>query len=223
MCLLKTSGLTANLALSPKEHDHRFNAKNASWAKTSHMLAYAKAISEQKNKQALYSILCDLTWSACAGADRHPELLSDLFTCLSNIFKHLNKHVAPKLNSVLRSSARLRYSEAAHVRQLAADAVGYLFRHVSQSGLKSGVQTLLAEQALQPSSGKYTCFSAFLPGFHADLYSVFCIRCCFCAVSVSHQSQPSLPCVPVTSLCHQALPLDSTSSLHCATYTALKL
>ena len=105
----------------------------------------------------------DHTCGACAGADRHPELLSDLFACLSNIFKHLNKHVAPQLSSVLRSSARLRYSEAAHVRQLAADAFGYLFRHVSQSGLKSGVQTLLAEQALQPSSGEYTCCSAFLP------------------------------------------------------------
>ncbi|KAL0035339.1 hypothetical protein WJX77_001780 [Trebouxia sp. C0004] len=96
-------------------------------------------------------VLTSLSDLVDSGADRHPELLSDLFTCLSNIFKHLNKHVAPQLNSVLRSSARLRYSEAAHVRQLAADAVGYLFRHVSQSGLKSGVQTLLAEQVLQPS------------------------------------------------------------------------
>ena len=121
------------------------------------MLACVKAISDLKSKHAMYATLCDLTWNACVGADRHPELLSDLFTCLSNIFKHLNKHVAPQLNSVLRSSARLRYSEAPHVRQLAADAVGYLFRHVSQSGLKSGVQTLLAEQALQPSSGEWRC------------------------------------------------------------------
>ena len=139
------------------------------------MLACVNAISEQKSKRAMYATLCDLTWNARAGADRHPELLSDLFTSLSNIFKHLNKHVAPQLNSVLRSSARLRYSEAPHVRQLAADAVGYLFRHVSQSGLKSGVQTLLAEQALQPSSGECRCWSASLPGSSDDQYSAFCL------------------------------------------------
>lgn len=98
-----------------------------------------------------------------AGADRHPELLSDLFTCLSNIFKHLNKHVAPHLNSVLRNSAQLRYSAAAHVRQLAADAVGYLFRHVSQSGLKSGVQTALSEQVLQPTPGEHKPQQLFAP------------------------------------------------------------
>ena len=152
------------MLFSPKEHDHRFNAGNAKWVENSCMLACVNAISDQKSKHAMYATLCDLSWKACAGADRHPELLSDLFTCLSNIFRHLNKHVAPQLNSVLRSSACLRYSEAVHVRQLAADAVGYLFRHVSQSGLKSGVQTVLAEQVLQPSFGEYTCFSAFLPG-----------------------------------------------------------
>ena len=99
--------------------------------------------------------LCDCHFLCYAGADRQPELLSDVFTSLSNIFKHLNKHIAPQLNSVLGNSARLRYSPAAHVRALAADAVGYLFRHARQSGLKSGVQTVLSEQALQPTFGKH--------------------------------------------------------------------
>lgn len=90
-----------------------------------------------------------------AGADRYPELLADLFTCLSNIFKHLAKHVAPQLTSVLHDIAGLTYHPAPHVRQLAANAVGYLFRHTGQSGLKAGVQTVLLETLLSPTHGKY--------------------------------------------------------------------
>ncbi len=115
-----------------------------------------------------------------AGADRHPELLSDVFTSLSNIFKHLNKHVAPQLNSVLRNSARLRYSSAAHVRQLAAESVGYLFRHSSKSGLKSGVQTVLSEQALHPTSGKRLVLCFRCAGL-SHLLSISCsvpFMCC---------------------------------------------
>lgn len=93
-------------------------------------------------------------WTS-AGADRHPELLEDLFTCLSNIFKHLTKHIAPQLTSVLHDSAGLTYHPAPHVRQLAANAVGYLFRHTGQSGLKAGVQTVLSEALLHPTPGKY--------------------------------------------------------------------
>lgn len=93
-------------------------------------------------------------WSS-AGADRHPELLADLFTCLSNIFKHLTKHVAPQLTTVLHDSRGLTYHTAPHVRQLAANAVGYLFRHTGQSGLKSGVQTVLYEAVVHPTPGQY--------------------------------------------------------------------
>lgn len=93
-------------------------------------------------------------WTS-AGADRHPELLADLFTCLSNIFKHLTKHLAPQLTSVLHDSVGLTYHPAPHVRQLAANAVGYLFRHTGQSGLKAGLQTVLSEVTLHLSSGKY--------------------------------------------------------------------
>ena len=73
---------------------------------------------------------------------------------MSNIFKHLTKHVAPQLSSVLRHTAGLRYHAAAHVRQLAADAMGYLFRHTGQSGLRSGVQTVLCEAARHPTPGE---------------------------------------------------------------------
>lgn len=100
-------------------------------------------------------------WSS-AGADRHPELLADLFTCLSYIFKHLTKHVAPQLTTVLHDSRGLTYHTAPHVRQLAANAVGYLFRHTGQSGLKAGVQTVLHEAVVHPTPGQYPppCASA---------------------------------------------------------------
>ena len=91
---------------------------------------------------------------ANTGADRHPELLADVFTCLSNVFKHLTKHVAPQLSAVLHNSVSLRAHTAAHVRQLAADAVGYLFRHTSQSGLKAAVQDVLTHTVLHPNAGK---------------------------------------------------------------------
>lgn len=93
-------------------------------------------------------------WTS-AGADRHPELLADLFTCLSNIFKHLTKHLALQLTSVLDDIAGLTYHPAPHVRQLAANAVGYLFRHTGQSGLKAGVQTVLSEAVVHPTPGEH--------------------------------------------------------------------
>lgn len=88
-----------------------------------------------------------------AGADRNPELLQDMFTSLSNIFRHLTKHIAPQLPSILHNSAGLRYSTAPHVRGLAAESFGYLFRHTSQAVLKLAVKAVLAEAALQPSHG----------------------------------------------------------------------
>ena len=90
----------------------------------------------------------------CAGADRNPELLQDLFTSLSNIFKHLTKHVTPQLPSILHNTVGLRYSSAAHVRALAAESAGYLLRHSSHSGLKLGIKAILAEAALQPCHGE---------------------------------------------------------------------
>lgn len=76
-----------------------------------------------------------------------------MFTSLSNTFRHLTKHIAAQLPSLLHSSIGLRYSPAQHVRKLAADSFGYLFRHSSQSGLKLGVKAVLAEAALQPCPG----------------------------------------------------------------------
>lgn len=115
-----------------------------------------------------------------AGADRHPELLADVFTCLSNIFKHLSKHVAPQLASVLRNSAGLRYHAAAHVRQLAADAVGYLFRHTGQSGPKAAVQTVLSEAALHATPGELFaltlhCLSLQFPTKPGSRCTEFCV------------------------------------------------
>ena len=119
-------------------------------------------------------------WSS-AGADRHPELLADLFTCLSNIFKHLTKHIVPQLTSVLHDSVGLTYHPAPHVRQLAANAVGYLFRHTGESGLKAGVQTVLSEATARPLPGKhYYVWAADVRHKHAACDVCPTVACCSC-------------------------------------------
>ncbi|KAK9818396.1 hypothetical protein WJX72_012002 [[Myrmecia] bisecta] len=85
------------------------------------------------------------------GGDRQPELLEHVFTCLSSICKHLVKPLSADLPRVLQQTGRLRYSGVEYVRALAAQSVGFLFRHASVPALRSGVRALLAEHALRPS------------------------------------------------------------------------
>lgn len=96
------------------------------------------------------------------------------------------------------------------MRQLAADAVGYLFRHVSQSGLKSGVQTLLAEQALQPSSGQYTCWSAFLPDDDQYCLMMTITLHSVCTAASALVCKSSAAAKSALCSCHQ--PVSSSSS-----------
>ena len=65
-----------------------------------------------------------------AGLDREPEQLQHLFACLSLICKHLAKLLAgeQQLLGALRGTQRLRHHRAEHVRALAAEALGFLFR-----------------------------------------------------------------------------------------------
>jgi hypothetical protein len=68
--------------------------------------------------------------SAPAGLEREPEQLQHLFGCLSLICKHLSKLLAAEqeLLGMLKASQRLRHHRADHVRALAAEALGFLFR-----------------------------------------------------------------------------------------------
>lgn len=82
------------------------------------------------------------------GADREPELLQHVFGCLSSLFRHLVRHLAADLPGRLRQTARLRYHRADHVRRLAAQAVGFLFRHAPRHALRSGARTVFAGESL---------------------------------------------------------------------------
>ena len=87
------------------------------------------------------------------GADRHPDIMEHVFTCISLTCKYLVKHLAADLPAVLAATAGLRYSRAAHVRAFAAEALGYLLRSASgTAGVRAGVRALLAEQAARPSA-----------------------------------------------------------------------
>lgn len=51
-------------------------------------------------------------------------------------------------------SAGLRYSRANHVRCLAAESLGYLFRHATDKQLRAGTRALLAEHAIRPTPAR---------------------------------------------------------------------
>ncbi|BDA46529.1 probable small subunit processome component 20 homolog at N-terminal half [Coccomyxa sp. Obi] len=85
------------------------------------------------------------------GADREPELLQHVFGCLSSLFRHLVRQLAADLAAQLARTARLRYHRADHVRRLAAQSAGYLFRHAGNKSLRAGVRAVFAEHALRPS------------------------------------------------------------------------
>lgn len=83
-----------------------------------------------------------------AGADRQPELLQHIFGCLSGVLRHLAQWLAAGLPGVLQETAPLRYSSTRHVRQLAAQSMGFLLRHARGKALRSGVRTIYAGVAL---------------------------------------------------------------------------
>ena len=79
-----------------------------------------------------------------AGADREPELLQHIFSCLSSVLRHLAQWLAADMPRVLQQTARLRYHTARHVRQLAAQSMGFLLRHARGKALRAGVRTIYA-------------------------------------------------------------------------------
>ncbi len=85
-----------------------------------------------------------------AGGDRDPEALQALFGSLGSIFKATAKQLLPRLPEVLKHTAAIRYAAADHVRALAAETLGFLFRQASEKQLRAGVRSLLAEQAVRP-------------------------------------------------------------------------
>ncbi|EFN57812.1 hypothetical protein CHLNCDRAFT_51116 [Chlorella variabilis] len=98
------------------------------------------------------------------GLDREPEQLQHLFACLSLICKHLAKLLAgeQQLLGALRGTQRLRHHRAEHVRALAAEALGFLFRHASAPAIRVGVKAVLAEAAARPSDERLHAAGALL-------------------------------------------------------------
>jgi hypothetical protein len=78
-------------------------------------------------------------------------VLQALFSSLGSIFKATSKQLLPRLPEVLKHTAPLRYAGADHVRALAAETLGFLFRQASDKQLKAGARALLAEHAARPA------------------------------------------------------------------------
>ena len=92
----------------------------------------------------------DIPLLAAADADREPELLQHIFGCLSSVLRHLAQWLASDLPRALQQTARLRYHSARHVRQLAAQSMGFLLRHARGKALRAGVRTIYAGSSLSP-------------------------------------------------------------------------
>ena len=63
------------------------------------------------------------------------------------MLRHLAQWLAAGLPGVLQETAPLRYSSARHVRQLAAQSMGFLLRHARGKALRSGMRTIYAGAA----------------------------------------------------------------------------
>lgn len=51
------------------------------------------------------------------------------FSCLSAVFKHLQRALAADVRGVLSLTVRLRYHDLEYIRALAAQSLGLLFRY----------------------------------------------------------------------------------------------
>ena len=100
---------------------------------------------------AARTAVCDVS----AGADREPELLQHIFGCLSSVLRHLAQWLAADMPKILQQTARLRYHSARHVRQLAAQSMGFLLRHARGKALRAGVRTVYA--GLRPAVHSTCC------------------------------------------------------------------
>ena len=63
------------------------------------------------------------------------------------MLRHPAQWLAAGLPGVLQETAPLRYSSARHVRQLAAQSMGFLLRHARGKALRSGMRTIYAGAA----------------------------------------------------------------------------
>jgi len=99
-----------------------------------------------------------------AGSDREPELLQHIFSCLSGVSRHLAQWLATDMPKILQQTARLRYHTARHVRQLAAQSIGFLLRHARGKALRAGVRTIYAGMTLFLLHGRTCCGAMLLTG-----------------------------------------------------------
>lgn len=60
------------------------------------------------------------------------------------MLRHLAQRLAADMPGTLRQTARLRYHRARHVRQLAAQSMGFLLRHARGKALRAGIRTIYA-------------------------------------------------------------------------------
>eukprot|EP00850_Spirogloea_muscicola_P011766 SM000074S21676 [mRNA] locus=s74:346390:362774:- [translate_table: standard] len=110
----------------------------------------------------LPSVLGALTALLLSGADHDPDLLEQVFTCVSYTFKYLVSFLAQDLVLVLRCTNRLRFHKEKHIRLFVAEAIAYLLRQAPLKQLIRGVRRLLREAEVSSSQHKISGCAAIL-------------------------------------------------------------
>ncbi|KAI5069079.1 hypothetical protein GOP47_0015380 [Adiantum capillus-veneris] len=104
---------------------------------------------------------------ACAnlfqsGGDREPEIIEQVFTSVSYIFKYLQKSLCKDIKFILKATRQLRYYKRLYIQEFAAEAVSYLLRNTSNEQLIKGIRRVLVEVHLKPSKENInSCSSLF--------------------------------------------------------------
>eukprot|EP00850_Spirogloea_muscicola_P021570 SM000254S08796 [mRNA] locus=s254:122773:139016:- [translate_table: standard] len=110
----------------------------------------------------LPSVLGALTALLLSGADHDPDLLEQVFTCVSYTFKYLVSFLTQNLVLVLRCTKRLRFHKEKHIRLFVAEAVAYLLRQAPLKQLIRGIRRLLREAEVSTSQHKISGCAAVL-------------------------------------------------------------
>ncbi|MCO5578548.1 hypothetical protein L7F22_032391 [Adiantum nelumboides] len=97
-----------------------------------------------------------------SGGDRKPEIIEQVFTSVSYIFKYLQKPLCKDVKFILKATRQLRYYKRLYIREFTAEAVSYLLRSTTNEQLIKGIRRLLLEAHLKPSKENINSCSSLL-------------------------------------------------------------
>ncbi|ERN01577.1 U3 small nucleolar RNA-associated protein 20 [Amborella trichopoda] len=96
------------------------------------------------------------------GGDREPEVIEQVFTSLSYIVMHLQKHLGQDILQFLKMTVLLRYYPKDYVQEFMAEVVSFLLRNAPIKQVIKGIRILVSEVTRSTSSERKIAVSALL-------------------------------------------------------------